>query len=125
MSNAEDRIIVNLTNRRPVKVRKAEWPRIAYVDTFNGQHECQANTVAKIIVRQHADGRAMVYGIRESGNGGWPIGATGWAGGEIVEAGGDIAAAIMRLDGLDGGFCAIDADALRRAAIAALPAEDM
>lgn len=124
MSKADDRITVTLTGRRPVRINKAEWPRIVHARTWSGQHECQANTFARIAVRQHADGRAMVYGIRESGPGGWPIGATGWAGGEIVEPGGDVAAAIMRLDGLDGGYCAIDADALQRQAIAALPPEE-
>jgi hypothetical protein len=75
-------------------------------------------------VRQHADGRALVYGCRESGPGGWPDSESGWSGGELVGRD-DIVAAIERLDGLDGGYCAIDADALRRDAIASLPAEDI
>lgn len=114
---------ITLTGRRPVKINEAEWRVIARAGTFSGQHECQANTRAWIRVRQHDDGRALVYGCRESGPGGWPVDANGWSGGELVAAGGDIAAAIERLDGLDGGYCAIDADALRREAIANLPAE--
>ncbi len=116
---------VTLTGRAPVRIDIDDWPVIAAASACSGRHECQANTTASITVRQHADGRALVYGERESGPGGWPAEAEPWYGGALVPAGGDIAAAILRLDGLDGGFCAIDADSLRRAAIADLPAEDI
>lgn len=116
---------VALTGRAPVRINTDEWPLIASANMFSGRLECQANTTASITVRQHADGRALVYGERESGPGGWPAEAEPWYGGELVPAGGDLAAAILRLDGLDGGFCAINADSLRRAAIADLPAEDI
>ncbi len=101
---------IALTGRAPVRIDTDDWPMIASANAFSGRHECQANTTASITVRQHADGRALVYGERESGPGGWPAEAEPWYGGEL-------AAAILRLDGLDGGFCAIDADSLRRAQI--------
>ena len=48
---------VTLTGRRPVSIGPTEWPVIARQYTYSGEHECQANTVARITVRQHADGR--------------------------------------------------------------------
>lgn len=57
---------ITLTGRAPVKIKENEWPEIAsgaWTDHDN-QYECQANRTWKmsIRVRQHADGRAIVYG---------------------------------------------------------------
>ena len=56
---------ITLTDRAPVRINEAEWPVIAaasYKD-FDGQYDFQANRTWKIEfrVRQHADGRAIVY----------------------------------------------------------------
>lgn len=61
---------ITLTNRQPVKINEAEWPVIAVgSDRWHdgGQIESQANRRKKcsIRVRQHADGRAIVYGTYE------------------------------------------------------------
>lgn len=61
--------IITLTGRAPVRIREDEWPVIAsgsYRDHDN-QYEFQANRKWKcdIRVRQHADGRAIVYGVYE------------------------------------------------------------
>lgn len=58
---------ITLTDRRPVKIYEDEWPVIAhgqYRDHDN-QYEFQANRKWKcdIRVRQHADGRTLVYGV--------------------------------------------------------------
>lgn len=58
---------ITLTGRAPVKIREDEWPQIAhgsYRDHDN-QYEFQANRTWKcdIRVRQHPDGRAIVYGV--------------------------------------------------------------
>lgn len=120
------KITITLSGRAPVTIDPEAWPRIVSVDEFSGQHACQANTIAWVRVRQHEDGRAIVYASRDSGPGGWPIGANGWDGGVLLGAGEDIAAAIRSMGGgLSGGYCAIDADALIRRAIASLPAEEL
>ena len=68
------KIDITLTGRPPVKIVAADWPVIADVDAFDGQHECQANTVWRMKVRGHADGRHIVYGWQKGGPGGRAIG---------------------------------------------------
>ena len=63
-----DRLTVTLTGRPPVNVVKAEWPILASGETSDhdgGEHESEANrkTRWRLLVRQHADGRCIVYGI--------------------------------------------------------------
>jgi hypothetical protein len=62
-----EKLTVTLTGRPPVKITKDDWPIIASAEDkqWDGQHECQANrtTICKVIVRQHNDGRTLVYGI--------------------------------------------------------------
>jgi len=58
---------ITLTGRRPVRIIEEDWPIVArgkYRD-WDTEHECQANrtTDLRIVVRQHADGRAVVYGV--------------------------------------------------------------
>lgn len=84
---------ITLTDRPPVRIIEAEWPTIASATDYEGQHECQADRHWRLTVRQHADGRAIVYGVY----------ATRWQGehdrhaGELLEAGADIIAAIKRI----------------------------
>lgn len=58
---------VTLTGRPPVKIVADNWPVIAHgsYERYEGQHKCQSNrtTEIDIRVRQHADGRALVYGV--------------------------------------------------------------
>jgi hypothetical protein len=65
-----DKLTITLTGRAPVTVDKDAWPIIAEASDhlYDGQYDFQANchTRAKLIVRQHADGRAVVYGIYSS-----------------------------------------------------------
>ena len=60
---------ITLTDRPPVRIREDQWPRIASGDykDWDNQYESQANRTWKINirVRQHADGRAIVYGTYE------------------------------------------------------------
>ena len=58
---------ITLTDHTPVRINKYQWPLIStsgYRD-FDGPHEHQANRVSKwsIKVRQHKDGRAIVYAV--------------------------------------------------------------
>ena len=56
---------ITLTDRPPVKISEDNWPLIANAsdEDHDGQVRCQANCVSEwdIRVRQHADGRAIVY----------------------------------------------------------------
>ena len=58
--------IVTLTDRPPVKIVDADWPMLASAKWHDGKVECEANRSCWIKVRQHADGRTLVYGGRES-----------------------------------------------------------
>ena len=80
-----DKIRITMSERRPLLIVKAEWPIIAKADWHDGQIECQANTVRKIRVRQHADGRRIVYGLQEAGNGGQYAGTRNPEGGFLVQ----------------------------------------
>lgn len=119
---------ITLTDRPPVKINEAQWPQIASGtgDSYSGndyarhdqalaQGECDKYALR---VRQHADGRAIVYGVLDA--------ATAWTqtednrGGELLEAGVDIAAAIRRV----GEGCGLPASIIREC-IAALPAEEL
>ena len=67
MPNDNPKLTITLTGRAPVKITKENWPVIASGEDnwYNGEHESQANRTKswKLIVRQHADGRTLVYGI--------------------------------------------------------------
>lgn len=57
---------ITLTNHPPVRIREDAWPEIAVAahSDFDNQYEFQANRRwnSAIRVRQHADGRVIVYG---------------------------------------------------------------
>lgn len=60
-------LTITLTGRPPVKVKKDDWPIIASAKSkdYDNQYEFQANRKAewKLTVRQHPDGRTIVYGV--------------------------------------------------------------
>jgi hypothetical protein len=120
-------IRIPLSERRPLTVTKADWPLLAKADWFNGEHECQANYVRKIRVRESRDGlRRVVYGSYDRGNGGAPIGFRGAEGGfllsraefEADEMEAETVRAIRRVAGIIGD------DQMGDECIANLPAED-
>lgn len=61
-----DKLTITLTGRPPVTLDKGCWPLLAEATThlYNGQYDFQSftHTRAAIRVRQHTDGRAVVYG---------------------------------------------------------------
>jgi len=59
---------ITLTDRSPVRVNEDEWPVVAYGARTEDDDDGRGNppnwtTTRAIRVRQHADGRAIVYGI--------------------------------------------------------------
>lgn len=114
---------ITLTDRRPIQIREDEWPIIAVGDqrpgdTRNGtpvpDYETDRHSIR---VRQHADGRAIVYGVIDAATA-W-TGTEDWRGGELLIApDADLAAAIRRV-GESGEII----ESVIRECIADLPAE--
>lgn len=114
----DNRLEITLSERRPISIARSEWPVIARATWFSGEHECQANEIAFIKVRQHADGRAIVYGRLYCGPGGVPYDWNGEECGFLLDASkfyDDIVRAIRRCAGIVG-HCGNDC-------VASLPAE--
>jgi len=111
---------VTLTGRPPVRVREDFWPIIARARRHDGKVECQANHLWDLTVRQHADGRTLVYGSEDSGNGGVYQGYEAAYAGEMLEPGADIASAIIRV-----GEEARCSKSMQDECIADLPAVDL
>lgn len=113
------KITIHMSERSPVKIAVDDWPLIASVGWYNGEHECQANTVRAIKVRQHEDGRTVVYGWEDEGPGGQHASFRATYAGFMLAAGEDVARAIRRVAGLIGD------DKLGDECIADLPAEEI
>lgn len=79
-------IAITMSERAPLKLDPELWPLIASADTHDGAVECQANREWAIKVREHEDGRRVVYGWVCRGNGGMPIGYRGASGGFLLDA---------------------------------------
>ena len=120
-TEAPKKIKITMSERRPLSIVEDEWPLIASADWHNGQVECQANTIRRIKVREHADGRRLVYGFDRAGNGGQHAGTRNPAGGFLVAAGDEdeTVRALRRIGGILGD------DDLAAECIADLPAEDL
>lgn len=63
-------LTITLTDRPPVRICTTDWPQIASYLDHDGAVECQANHQWWLRVRQHADGRTIVYGAYTGGPGG-------------------------------------------------------
>lgn len=101
---------ITLTNRPPVVINDENWPLIASASDkeFDNQYESQANQISKwfVGVRQHEDGRAIVYATYSYTN--------NWAGardfhakrGVLLPPGQDLVAAINEVcDDIAGAEC--------------------
>lgn len=75
-----------MSERRPITIVAADWPLVADVDRHDGAVECQANHEWAIRVREHADGRRIVYGWLRAGDGGVYAGWRGASGGFLISA---------------------------------------
>lgn len=123
---------ITLTGRPPVKISDVDWPLIAaakddsYTSSDCGRYqqalaqgECDQYAMR---VRQHADGRVLVYGVLDAAIAAWraPAGGESHRGGMLLPAGADIAAAIQRV----GKECGLPSRVIRDC-IADLPAETL
>ena len=63
-------LTVTLTDRAPIRIDPDNWPLVADASDHDGQVRCQANNEYWIKVRQHNDGRTLVYGAHVAGDGG-------------------------------------------------------
>lgn len=123
---------VTLTDAAPVKIRADQWPEIAGGEwsTHDNQYEFQANRTWKlwVKVRQHADGRTLVYGGYLYDTAVQNEDSCSAKRGELLGAGDDIIAAIRRV-GSDLGAAHEDAGAHAREVvqecIADLPAQEI
>jgi hypothetical protein len=95
-TNSNDIITIALSDSPPVRIAREAWPVIASVHWHDGKVEAQANRTQYIKVRQHDDGRAIVYAADERGPGGMPAGFRDRYAGFIVPAGPDSMGAIIR-----------------------------
>lgn len=121
------KITITMSERRPLKIAKADWPVIARGEDYAGQYPFQSFDGARITVRQHADGRVIVHGYAGDWDGGGRPERRDVAAGFLLAAEDDIARAIRRVQGILAG-CEIAGDYAEGAAercIADLPAEEV
>lgn len=57
---------ITLTDRPPVTIREDQWPIIATGDWGDSPTKSQSNRDATCRVREHEDGRRIVYGVSSS-----------------------------------------------------------
>ncbi len=61
-----EKLTITLTDRAPVTIVKNDWGVIASAKDWDNQHESQANRTWRLTVREHDDGRTLVYGVYDS-----------------------------------------------------------
>ena len=84
MPAIDRKITITLSDVPHVRLVEADWPIVANAEWFDGEHECQANYIRFVRVRQHADGRRVVYGTYSAGPGGAPSGFRGIRAGYLL-----------------------------------------
>lgn len=118
---------ITLTDRAPVKIDEETWPLIASGKAYSGQYEFQAFDGAWIKVRQHDDGRTLVYGYAGDWDGGGRPDREDRRAGFIVATEADAPDAIRRVADIlaETNMCETYAHAAARDCIADLPAEEL
>jgi len=69
---------ITLTGRRPVTVNDDAWPIVAEAESLNDNAPNPPNRRSVIYIRQHADGRNIVYGWFRSAWQGEPDATAGY-----------------------------------------------
>lgn len=116
------KIEITLSDASPVKIDPEVWPVIASADDHDGAVKVQANTEWLVRVRQHADGRRIVYGYKRAGNGGQYRGFRDAHPGYLLDAGADESETIRAIRRVAG---AIGRDDLGADCIGDLPAREI
>lgn len=80
------KITITMSETAPVSVDPEQWPVVAEVETCDSAIACQANTEWSIKVREHVDGRRLVYGWECRGPGGQHAGYRGRDAGYLIDA---------------------------------------
>jgi hypothetical protein len=97
MSNATltrpETLTIVLTDARPIEVSKADWSLVAKAKDWDNTYEFQADRTWTMRVRQHDDGRCVVYGIHTTAC----SAGRDRRGGEMVDTIEDVPAAIRRV----------------------------
>jgi hypothetical protein len=75
---------ITLTDRAPVQIIEKDWPLVATANDHDNQYEFQANQLWWIRVRQHNDGRTIVYAAYTAGPGGRMLGHRDKKTGELL-----------------------------------------
>jgi len=119
VERAAPKITISMSETSPVRIDPAAWPIVAEADRHDGQVRCQATNEWWLAVREHADGRRIVYGCHVAGDGGQYAGFRPRHAGWLLDAGADVARAIRRVAGVIGD------EQLAAECIAALPAQDI
>lgn len=132
MSEEPKKRTITLTNRPPVKITESDWPTLASAvkNDHDGQVECQANRrwKAYLNVRQHADGRAIVYGGADYSSQWQGERASVERAGVLLDAGADVIAAINAVAATLSELAPDQEERIRRVAretIADLPAVEL
>jgi len=89
----QETLIITLTDAPPIKIIREDWSVIAFAEGWQGEHEFQAFRKWWVRVRQHPDGRTIVYGNYKTD---YNNETTLWAG-ELLQANGDLISAIHRV----------------------------
>jgi hypothetical protein len=122
-----EKLKITMSERRPLSIVKADWPRVAHGEAHSGQYDFQAFDGARISVRQHADGRTIVYGFAGDWEGGGRPERENREAGYLLAADDDVVRAIHRVAGVLAGTGCVGemAHTAARRCIADLPDEEV
>jgi hypothetical protein len=79
MSSQNPKLTITLTGRAPISITKTEWPILAIGKIFDGPKEDESKNIRCTTVREHEDGRVIVYSWWKSKETGIP-----WTRGGII-----------------------------------------
>lgn len=120
-------IRIPMSEQRPIRIVKADWPSVAYGEDYSGEYDFQAFDGVYIRVRQHADGRTVVYGEAGDWKGGGRPERENRSAGFLLAKGDDVVRAIRRVAGILADTACIGdmAHAAARRCISDLPDEEV
>lgn len=95
------KLTITLTDRKPIIIIKDNWPVVASSEDkeFDNEYEFQANRTSnwRLTVRQHSDGRTIVYGVYTYSSNYQNDKSVQIRGGEMLDVGADAIPVIRRV----------------------------